>query len=456
MYLGVAAISLPAGMLIVRSQGDVSLALLALVGLAGFAVMVSLSPRVLFLGWLLFAPFLQNSADTSTVGRALTWGLYTVPAVLFIALTFMRPNRAVAVSRVDFLPGAYAAYVLASIALTTNLLTTNTSGTAKAYFVIVAMGVVLYYFLTFGPGSEVSSRAILVTLMVGAAVQGVLAIIEYATGWNVWHTEGWHEVTGGARAVSTLANPAVLGMFLGAGIVSAVAFLVWGSSDDERRRLRRLSWAVLVVCTPGLLFTLTRGPVLATAIAVVLLLLVGRARVVGLAVLAVAGVTVLLLLPSFRDTELYRDRVAERANVQFREVVRDWSLRLAAEKPVFGWGYGSFDRVKNASGFHAEGVPTKTVLTYTSHETYLTMLVELGGLGLLLFVSPFLFLGTRALVRARGPTMDWVTAATLGSLLVIFLTASTVDFRFFSFAQLLPFVLLAILRRPAAPPPEYR
>ena len=76
------------------------------------------------------------------------------------------------------------------------------------------------------------------------------------------------------------------------------------------------------------------------------------------------------------------------------------------------------DRVKNASGFHAEGVPTKTVLTYTSHETYLTMLVELGGLGLLLFVSPFLFLGTRALVRARGPGMDWVTAATLGSLLV--------------------------------------
>ena len=154
MYLGVAAISLPAGALIVRSQSDVSLALLALVGLAGFAVMVSLSPRVLFLGWLLFAPFLQSSADTSTVGRALTWGLYTVPAVLFIVLTFMRPNRAAGFSRVDLLPGAYAAYVLASIALTTNLLTSNTTGTGKAYFVIVAMGVVLYYFLTFGPGAR--------------------------------------------------------------------------------------------------------------------------------------------------------------------------------------------------------------------------------------------------------------------------------------------------------------
>ena len=303
MYLGVAAISLPAGELIVRSQSDVSLALLALVGLAGFAVMVSLSPRVLFLGWLLFAPFLQSSADTSTVGRALTWGLYTVLPVLFIALTFMRPNRAAGFSRVDLLPGAYAAYVLASIALTTNLLTSNTTGTAKAYFVIVAMGVVLYYFLDVsGPGSPVSTRAILVTLMVGAGVQGVLATIKFATGWNVWHTEGWHEVTGGARAVSTLANPAVLGMFLGAGIVSAVAFLVWGGSDDERRRLRRLSWAVLVVCTPGLLFTLTRGPVLATAIAVVLLLLIGRGRVVGLGVLAVAGVTgALLLLPSSRE-----------------------------------------------------------------------------------------------------------------------------------------------------------
>jgi O-antigen ligase len=155
-----------------------------------------------------------------------------------------------------------------------------------------------------------------------------------------------------------------------------------------------------------------------------------------------------LLLPSFRNTELYEQRVADTVNVQGRAVLQDWSLRLAAQKPVFGWGYGSFDQAKNTSGFYAEGVPIRNVLQYTSHDTYLTVLVELGALGILLLVGPFAVLGLQALARSRIATPDrWLNAACLGSLVVVFLTSSTVDFRFFSFAQILPFVFLAILRR---------
>jgi O-antigen ligase len=231
----------------------------------------------------------------------------------------------------------------------------------------------------------------------------------------------------------------------------AVAILVWNGP----RSLRRLSWAVLFAAAPGLLLTLTRGPVLATAIALVLLLLLGRARVVGLAVLAVGAIAIVLLLPSLRDTEVYQARVADRVNLQGRAALQDWSLRLAAEKPVFGWGYGSFDRAKNTSGFSTEGVPIRYVLQYTSHNTYLTVLVELGGLGLLLLSGGFLVLGVQALAHARVASQDrWLVAAALGALVVIFLTASTVDFRFFSFAQVLPFLFLAMLRRVAATPHE--
>jgi O-antigen ligase len=199
--------------------------------------------------------------------------------------------------------------------------------------------------------------------------------------------------------------------------------------------------------------TLTRGPIVAAAVAVVGVLVLSRARLLGIGVLAISVLAVAFMLPTLRSTELYRDRVADSANVRFREVVRDWSLRLAAEKPVFGWGYGSFDRVKNTSGFHAEGVPIRNVLTYTSHDTYLTLLVELGLVGLLLFASPFLVLGFMGVARARAPGPDrWLLVAGLGSLLVIFLTANTLDFRFFSLAQVLPFVYLAILRRGTAAP----
>jgi hypothetical protein len=48
-------------------------------------------------------------------------------------------------------------------------------------------------------------------------------------------------------------------------------------------------------------------------------------------------------------------------------------------------------------------------------------------------------------LRARTPD-GWVIVGTLASLFVIALSGVTLDLRFFSFAQALPWILLAILR----------
>lgn len=447
VYAATVAVSLAVGIAVARSQDGVSISLLALVALTGIAVLASIPPRILFVGWLLVAPFLQASADDSELGRTLTWALYTAPALVMLALTFIRRDRTVRVRWIDWLPGVYVLYVLASMVLTTNLLESNATGTAKAVVLFVAIGSIVYYFLILGPGRAVRSETILAVLLLGGIAQGVLAVLDSTIGWNVWRYDGWQHVNGGARAVSTLTNPALLGGFLGATMAIAVAVLVW----DGPRSLRRLSWLTLFAAAPGLLLTLTRGPILATAIVLVLLLLLSRARIVGVAVLAAGAVAIVLLLPSLRATEVYQVRVANTVSIQGREALQDWSLRLASERPVLGWGYGSFDRVKNTSGFSADGVPIKNVLRYTSHNTYLTVLVELGGLGLILFVGPFLALGAQALARAREVSTErWLAAAALGALLVLVLTASTIDFRFFSIAQMLPFLLLALLRRVAA------
>ena len=89
------------------------------------------------------------------------------------------------------------------------------------------------------------------------------------------------------------------------------------------------------------------------------------------------------------------------------------------------------------------------MLDFTSHNTYLTMLVELGGIGLLLFASPFVVLAVAGVVRARRPTDDrWLIVAAVVSLGVVALSAMTFDLRFFSFAQVLTWILLALLARP--------
>ncbi len=443
VYSGVVVTSLYVGLLVARNQETMAMSMLALLAVGGLIVIVNVPEKALFAGWLFLAPLFQASADESSAGRALTWALYIAPALVFVGLTVARRRHVLRFSPLDWLPAAYVVYVVGSILLTSTFIQSDPPGSAKSIVTLLAIGAIAYYFLTFGPGVDIPLPTIVVTLLAAAIAQAVMAVLELATGWRLWGGAGWLEEVGGARASATLTNPGVLGMFLGVGIVFAVAILTWSGP----RRLHRLAWVVLVASTPALFLTLTRGPILATAVAVVLLLVLGRARLVGLGVLATAAIAFAFLYPALQSTAVYQERATNSETVQVRVALRDLSLQLASQKPLFGWGRGRFDEAKNAADVAAEGISVRAVLATTSHDTYLTLLVELGAIGLLLYSLPFLVLAFRGL-RQRGPPGDgWLLAGSLGSLLVIFLTASTLDFRFFSFAQLIPFVLLAMIRR---------
>lgn len=443
VYASAVGASAVAGLLVARSQSGFSLPLLAVIGLAWLTVLLSVPPTVLFLGWLALAPIFADSAQASAVGRAGIWAIYIAPAVLLGGITVLRLRRGAIVSFVEFLPAAFVAYVLVSIAVTSDAFQINPLGTFRVLFLMVALGPLVYYFLTIGPGADIPREKLLITLMAGAALQGVLAVVDAATHWNLWSYTVW-QGSSGARAVSTLANPGILGAFLGVGITLALAVLTWRGP----RSYRRLAVITVLVCVPGLLVTLTRGPILAAVIGAVLLLVFGHKRLMGAAVIASAVIVLVALWPTLHTSELYQGRARQANTIQSRVGLQAWSLDLAGQKPVFGWGYGSFDRVKNTAELDSiEGIPVRYLLETTSHNSYLTILVELGGLGILLYALPFLILGGRALFRARDPTPDsWIIAGSVAALVVLVLAASTLDFRFFSFAQMLPWLFLAILR----------
>jgi O-antigen ligase len=370
--------------------------------------------------------------------------LYIVPALLFAVLTVARPSRRLRPQLVDWLPAAYVLYAILSSLLTSNFIVSDPGSAGKAFFTIVVIGPLVYYFLTLGPGFTVPPVKIVAAVMAAGLLQGVFAIVEYFTHWNLWNYTGWQREYGGARATATLANPGVLGIFLGVAIVFAVAILAWNGP----RRLRSLAWAVNVVCWPALFMTLTRGPIVATFLVVMALLLVNRGtRVTGVSLIAVGALTLAFFLPAIQRNPLYETRIAQRATVEERSQVRHVGLARAADKPVFGWGYGSFDRVKNASELAVLGLPVQSVLRTTSHDTLVTILVELGAVGLLLFGIPFVVIVWRGFaINARSPDR-WLVVGTLGCIAAVFLNGETLDYRFFSLALVLPFLLLAILRR---------
>lgn len=416
---------------------------LGLVALAGAIVMFSIPPEKLFLGWVLLAPLLQNSADESVVGRPLSFALYLAPPVVLACQTLGRWRRRADTSVVDLLPAAYVGFVLVSVVVTTSLLQDDLVGSAKALFQTTAIGAIIFYFLVYGPGSTIAATAIVRLLLIGAVLQSTLSLVEFASGWGLWGTSPW-QLSDPPRSVATLVNPAALGTFIGCGIVIALAVFAW----DGPFALRRLSWATLLLGVPGLLVTLTRAPVLATAVAALgVILLSNRSRIAALAAVAVIALAVVALWPQLTSTELYESRIANRVNVDGRSDVEDVSLRAAARKPVAGWGYGAFDEAKIAA---AEGFDPRVEgsLDTTSHNGFLTILVELGAIGLALYLIPWLVILARGvgLVRRRLEER-WFTVACIGATAVIALAIVANDFRVFSFLGALPWLFLGCIRR---------
>jgi O-antigen ligase len=442
VFAAAAAIGLGAGRLLAQSGSAIPLPLLGLAGLAGGLAMFMVGPGRLFVSWLLLAPLLGNSADDSSVGYALRWSLYLAPALIFIPMTLL-DWRQMRVRWFDLLPGAFVVYVFVVMVMTSDLLRTDTVGTAKAFFQIVAVGAIVYYFLVFGPGRAIDTTRICWALLVGVIIQALLTFVEARTSWNLWNDSSWRRIA--SRPVSTLANPGVLGMFLGVGVVVGLAVLAWNGPQS----LRRLSIAAVALGVPAVALTLTRGSMLPTVLVGCVIVLTSRRwRLAGLAAVALSVVALVALWPTITSSQVYQDRLADRTNVQGRFLLQDWSLRLAAEKPFTGWGYDSFDRVKNASDFSTHGLPPSFVLESTSHDSYLTVLVEYGSVGFLLLMLPWVVLviaGIRAV--PLHPDEQWVLVASLGALTVVLLTGATLDYRFFSFALMLPWIFLGTIRR---------
>jgi O-Antigen ligase len=427
-----------AGMLAVVAAvkgGTILLGTVALAAVAAALVGFSIRPQDVFVLWLLAAPFLQDVGQgrAQHLARVL---FFSSPPLLF-GVRVLLERRSVRGSFVDVFPAAYFLFVLASIVIT------GSSISVTQLFSIVGIGVIVYYFCAFAPLGEGFEQRVLRVFLATSIIVAVLTLIGKLGGLKFGYTADTSSNV--ARATGPLGDPVYLGTFLGVGFVVALAVLVWSGPSA----LRRLSIVAAVVTPVAIFLTLTRGPIIAAAV-VGSLILLGRRRSRWGAVVAVAAaaIVVIALWGSIASTSLYKDRFSNKTNVQARVLIDKWSFTLAGRKPILGWGYGSFDRVKNSANLSSGSLPRAFGLNYTSHNTFLTILVELGGVGLLLLLVPWLsaLSSARRLLTAM-PEASWLVVALLGTIGVWVVNAGTVDMRFFPFAWVLPWLAVGLLRR---------
>jgi O-antigen polymerase len=407
-------------------------------------VILSHVPAWTFAAWLFLAPFLQVGTSGPALGHHISTGLYAAPTLMFVLwLAFARDGHR-AVPSVDFLPATFVLVAALSVFYGPYAGTREGALLDQLYRNVI-IGVIAYYFCAIGPvGSSPWTRLAAAILGSSIIVSG-MTFVERLTGWTLWGDSGWH--AGVFRVVGPLANPAVLGTFLGAAVAVATAILAWNGP----RSLRKLSLLTLAVAVPALYFTYTRAPIIATVLVVVIqMALRPGVRAVAAGVLVIAAVMVVAEWGSVSGTSFYQRRVTDTASIHGRVLLTRWSLKVASEHPLTGTGYGSFDTVKNAADLSSGDTPASAGLDVTSHDTFLTDLVELGGLGLVLLIWPWLRIVLASVKRAhRDPARRWLFVGWLGVVAVYLVNAVTIDMRFFSFAAALPWIGLGLLRRAA-------
>jgi O-antigen ligase len=400
-------------------------------------VALGLPAEKLFAGWLFFAPLVQGAAGGQDRGHIFFVLLFFAPPLALVARLAIDGVRSSNFSIVDALPALYLGYILVRV----ELIPSQFSGTEASWrgiYAAVGVAVVAYYFAAFGKTSERFPELVARSLLAGGITVASFALVEAATGWNLWH-----QVVGGngelRRVVATFTSPAALGTYLGACVVFAAATLIWRGP----RSLRPWSVLLIVISLPALYLTYTRGPILGAAVVVVVMaLLANRARWQSLLLLATVAVLIFAAWSHITSSTIYKERFGVTQTISTREGIQHESVDLFRQKPIFGWGYNTFDQVKLT--LHNIDLHIKLE---TSHDTYLTVLVELGVVGLALLVIPWLVISYRVLRASRAHSNEaWIIAACIGTTVSFAIAAFTYDARFFGLTTALPWMALGLAR----------
>lgn len=437
---GVAAAAVVLGVLVVKSPllaiGGLGLSALILVG----AVDVTL-PAI---AWLAVAPFVQAIEPGSPL-LVITIAFHRalLPIVGLGALVGESVRRQLRFSRSEKLLIAFLAYAFVSLLMTWNGRFSTPPGTEATRTFLLAY-VVPFGALVIATRLPVRSQTkVLVMLGAVGAVMSAGGIVQNLLGRSVFPGAGvWQEIWD-PRAVGALANPAVSAYVAQVGTFVAIylGFRVAG--------LRALGALTVLAGTVFTILTYTRSAWVAFAVGIgAIAWLYRRARPWVIVFVVVAAAAFSFNVGGFVDEAFLEERAGNQENVEGRVAFGSTGFRMFEDQPVIGQGFGAYDTesFRFAAGFGRVGAAVS--VADTSHNSFLTILAELGAVGFLLYAAAIFFAlkGAVGALRRPGAGVDRLKIVTLlAGVLSYFVSANLIDMRFFSFAVALFWFNLGLL-----------
>lgn len=204
-------------------------------------------------------------------------------------------------------------------------------------------------------------------------------------------------------------NPNILSSYLGTGMIVALYYLVQGS----RPAWRSLALLALVFASISLVFTYSRWGWVSAIVAVIYWLIVNRVGVLKIATML--AVTLFLFVADNTLVRLLTRRALVDQSTRNRLVTYESGLRAIVDHPWMGIGFDQFDSLYEYMWL-PDGAYKRS-----SHNIYIQVGVEVGLLGLVIFVACLLGITIgliRSVRRAELSAADRAFAYTVSALLV--------------------------------------
>lgn len=297
-----------------------------------------------------------------------------------------------------------------------------------------------------------------VIVVEGIVFVGV-GIVEYALRELLWNQQVIHSndfrVSAYFRVNSLFWDPNILGRYLALAILLALAVVLW--TRDRRDAIAAA--AIVAFLWIGLLITFSQSSFVALLAGLALLAALRwsvRATAAACGVAAIVVAAIVLAFGNSTSFDLTAQQVLNRGTSGRASLVSG-GLDLAAERPLWGWGAGSFVAAYR-------GQREKPDVVAASHTEPVTVAAEQGALGIVAYLALLavalaaLLAGMRSIAPGLGgrgpPAGDAATVARIG----VAAAFAALVVHTMAYASFLPdpitWVLLAAGARMATPGPE--
>ncbi|MFQ5612352.1 MAG: O-antigen ligase family protein [Anaerolineae bacterium] len=418
---------------------------IALVFVVPAAILLNKYPFIAIMVWLATIAFIPPSAQSVYIYWLLHRAL--IPAALAITILYrmmrLKGFRSLKLGWPELAMGLYLAYGISSILLTYGV---SLPATYTFYDRVFVPFMAYLLIKSTSPSEKVLKRLIpfILAICVAEAIIGLLS----------WYRPGvlpalWG---GGAqrhlRVTGTFNEPAVYTSFM----MFLMLWLLQMAMSLKGGLWRLILLLAFALGMLSILFSFSRGSWLAASLVILGLLYLYPRPVLSLAAVVLPIIIILSADVLVDEVSYALERLRSRSTANDRLVVAHAGQRMFLAKPVFGWGYESYDD-HDWMFFERVGdvVPSVwDIRQSTSHNTFLTILAEMGIVGFSLFIFPVIWLlvqTVRVLPRMpREGFWSW-------RLLIIFwlsfgflITVSQfVDMRFFVFTLTLWWIILGLI-----------